>query len=233
MKFEELRIKTLAANKALVEHGLVVFTFGNVSMVDRKEGVIAIKPSGVGYEEMSPGDIVVLDLDGRIAEGSKKPSSDAPTHIELYKNFNEIGAIVHTHSKNATAFAQAKKPIPCLGTTHADYFYGEIPVTREMTKEEVERDYERNTGRVIVELFNEKGINPLQVPACLVAGHGPFAWGRTVDSAVYNAVMLEEIAGMAVETLELNPNAELPSFLLDKHFFRKHGKNAYYGQKEQ
>ena len=226
---EELKKQVYTANLNLVKHGLVMFTWGNVSGIDRKENLIVIKPSGVSYDDMQASDMVVVDLKGKVIEGKFKPSSDTLTHIELYKAFPEIGGIVHTHSTYAVAWAQALKAIPALGTTHADHFYGEIPCTRILTQEEVERGYEKETGLVICETF--KDIDPLHVPGVLVGNHGPFAWGTTPEKAVYNAVVLEEVARMALLTFQLGNENPIKQYLLDKHFNRKHGKNAYYGQK--
>jgi L-ribulose-5-phosphate 4-epimerase len=225
---EELKTQVYTANLNLVKHGLVLFTWGNVSGIDRKENLLVIKPSGVSYEDMQPVDMVVVDLSGKVIEGKYKPSSDTLTHIELYKAFPEIGGIVHTHSTYAVAWAQALKAIPAMGTTHADHFYGEIPCTRELTKEEVERGYEKETGTVIIETF--KNIDPLHVPGVLVGNHGPFAWGANAEKAVYNAVVLEEVARMALLTMQLGNENPIKQYLLDKHFNRKHGKSAYYGQ---
>ena len=228
---EELKQKVYEANQMLPAHRLVTFTWGNVSGVDREKGLMVIKPSGVDYEKMKPGDMVVMKLDtGEVVEGSLRPSSDAPTHLELYRNFGDIGGIVHTHSRWATIFAQAKRGIPPLGTTQGDYFYGEIPCTRMMTKEEIRGKYELETGKVIVETF--AGKNPNDMPGVLVASHGPFAWGTSPMNAVHNAVVLEEVAFMAWHSLVLEP--DLPVMqreLLDKHYLRKHGPDAYYGQK--
>jgi len=227
----ELKQKVLEANLQLPKKGLVTFTWGNVSAIDREKGLIVIKPSGVSYEEMKLEDMVVLDLDGRIIEGNLNPSSDAATHVLLYKEFKEIGGIVHTHSSWATSWAQAGRPIPCFGTTHADYFYGNIPCTRKMTKEEINGRYEYETGKVIVETF--EGINPTFVPGVLVNNHGPFAWGKDAMDAVHNAVVMEEVAKMAYRSINLNKElAAIDNTLLEKHFLRKHGKNAYYGQKK-
>ncbi len=228
---KEIKRKVLKANLDLVKHGLVLFTWGNTSMLDEERGLIVIKPSGVPYETMTADDMVVLDLDGKIIEGSLNPSSDTPTHIELYKAFKGIKSVVHTHSKWATSWAQACRSIPALGTTHADNFFGEIPCTRSMTEDEINYDYEKNTGLVIVETFKEKGINPLNVGAVVVANHGPFCWGTSADKAVENAAVMEYAAEMAFISKQLNPDAFIPKALLDKHFLRKHGKNAYYGQK--
>jgi L-ribulose-5-phosphate 4-epimerase len=225
---EELKKQVYTANLNLVKHGLVLFTWGNVSGIDRKTNLIVIKPSGVSYEDMQAEDMVVVDLNGKVIGGNLKPSSDTLTHIELYKAFPGIGGIVHTHSTYAVAWAQALRPIPAFGTTHADHFYGEIPCTRELTIEEVDRGYEKETGTVIIETF--KNINPLHVPGVLVGNHGPFAWGSTPDKAVYNAVVLEEVARMALFTVQLGNDNPIRQYLLDKHFNRKHGKDAYYGQ---
>ena len=226
---EALKEAVLKANLDLVKHGLVMFTWGNVSGIDRTENLLVIKPSGVSYDDMQASDMVVVDLNGKVIEGKYKPSSDTLTHIELYKAFPEIGGIVHTHSTYAVAWAQALKAIPAMGTTHADHFYGEIPCTRILTQEEVERGYEKETGVVIVETFKNK--NPLHLPGVLVGNHGPFAWGTDADKAVYNAVVLEEVARMALLTFQLGNENPINQYLLDKHFNRKHGKNAYYGQK--
>ena len=226
--FEKLKEEVWKANLDLVKYGLVIFTWGNVSGIDRKQGMVVIKPSGVSYDAMTPSDMVVLDLYGKVVEGKLKPSSDAPTHLVLYRQFLNIGGIVHTHSEWATSWAQAGRGIPAVGTTHADYFYGEVPCTRKMTKEEISGDYELETGRVIVERF--KGIDPDQVPGVLVNNHAPFSWGKNADEAVHNAVVLEEVAKMTFRSLQLNPQASIDQVLLDKHFLRKHGKDAYYGQ---
>jgi len=225
---EKLKEEVYRANLDLVEHGLVIFTWGNVSGIDRERGLVVIKPSGVSYDEMRPEDMVVMNLYGQVVEGSLKPSSDTPTHLVLYRQFQNIGGVVHTHSEWATSWAQAGKGIPALGTTHADYFYGEIPCTRKMTKEEIEKDYELETGKVIVERFKE--LNPDQVPGVLVNNHGPFSWGTDAHNAVHNAVVMEEVAKMTFRTLQLNPETKMDQVLLDKHFLRKHGKDAYYGQ---
>ncbi len=229
---EQLKEEVLQANLDLPKHGLVTFTWGNVSAVDREKGGIVIKPSGVEYDVMQADDMVVVDLQtGKVVEGDKKPSSDTPTHLKLYREFADIGGIVHTHSRHATTWAQAHRDLPALGTTHADYFYGSIPCTRLMTDAEIQGEYELDTGTVIVETFTKRNINPNDVPAVLVASHGPFAWGKDAHTAVHNAVVLEEIAYMNLFALQLNPT--LPSMqqvLLDKHYLRKHGKNAYYGQ---
>lgn len=226
---EELKNKVLRANLKLPESGLVLYTWGNVSEIDRKSKLIAIKPSGVPYKNMKESDIVIIDLEGKVIEGSLKPSSDAPSHIELYKAFPEIGGICHTHSRWATIWAQSGKGISAYGTTHADYFYGTIPCTRDLRKSEIEIDYEKNTGLLIVEALD--GTDPKQLPAALVKNHGPFTWGKDAEEAVYSSVVLEEIALMAW-TLELRNSLqkEMPKYLLDKHFLRKHGDSAYYGQ---
>lgn len=228
--YETLKETVLQANLALPKHGLVVFTWGNVSAIDRDLGVIVIKPSGVDYETMTAKDMVVLDLEGNVLEGKLKPSSDTPTHVELYKAFPTCGGIVHTHSRWATIFAQAHQDIRPLGTTHADYFYGSVPCTRLLTDLEIQTDYEKNTGLVIIETF--KDLDPQAVPGVVVASHGPFAWGKDAMEAVHNAVVLEEVAMMNWHVQTLNPDIQTMSkTLLDKHFLRKHGKNAYYGQK--
>ena len=228
---EELKQRVYEANMLLPAHGLVTFTWGNVSEIDRETGYFAIKPSGVDYETMTPDDMVVMDLDGNRIEGRYKPSSDTATHIELYKKYPEIGGVVHTHSPEATSWAQAGRSIPLYGTTHADYFYGDIPCARVLTPEELEEAYERNTGVVIIETFEKAGINPMHTPAVLCTNHGPFAWGKDAHEAVHNAVVLEEVAKMATKTESINPRApKAPDYLKDKHFFRKHGANAYYGQ---
>ena len=229
---DDLKKQVLDANLALVEHGLVVLTWGNASAIDRARGLVAIKPSGLPYAGMTADDMVVVDLDGRTVEGRYRPSSDLPTHLTLYLAWPNTGGIVHTHSLHATMFAQACRPIPCLGTTHADHFHGAVPVTRVLTEREVVDDYEANTGEVIVERFAE--IDPLHVPAALVATHGPFTWGRNAMEAVHNAVALEQVARMALGTLQLQTSAApIPSHILAKHFSRKHGPNAYYGQKHE
>jgi L-ribulose-5-phosphate 4-epimerase len=229
MMLEELRKEVWQANLDLVRAGLVTLTWGNVSGVSRADGLLVIKPSGVQYSALTPDAMVVVDLNGKVAEGNKRPSSDTPTHIELYKAFPDVGGIVHTHSTYAVMFAQALKEIPCLGTTHADHFSGAVPVTRFLSKEEVESEYERNTGKVIVERF--KALDSVTVPAVLVAGHAPFCWGKDAEDAVRNAVILESVAKMAFGTLYLDPNANtLPRYIADKHHRRKHGPDAYYGQ---
>lgn len=227
---EQLKQAVLEANLELPKRGLVTYTWGNVSGIDRKSGIVAIKPSGVEYDVMTVDDIVLIDLAGKVVEGKLKPSSDAPTHVALYNAFSDIGGVTHTHSRWATAFAQAGKGIPAYGTTHADYFYGEIPCTREMTKKEIESAYEANTGEVIIETF--KALNPNYVPAVLVKNHAPFTWGKSAAEAVHNSVVLEEVAMMAIQCTQLCPDlTPMPQALLDKHFMRKHGPGAYYGQK--
>lgn len=226
---KELKEQVYLANMELPRHGLVTYTWGNVSGIDRARGLFVIKPSGVDYETLKPEDMVVMDLEGNKVEGSMKPSSDTMTHLVLYKAFPEVGGIVHTHSPWATAWAQAARGIPCYGTTHADYFYDEIPCARSLTVREIEDAYEANTGQVIVETFLNR--NPLHVPGVLCANHGPFTWGKSAHEAVHNAVVLEEVAKMAYRTEQLQPG--VPSImkgLKDKHFLRKHGENAYYGQ---
>ncbi|EMN8763446.1 TPA: L-ribulose-5-phosphate 4-epimerase [Serratia marcescens] len=227
----ELKRQVLAANLSLPAYGLVTFTWGNVSAIDRQSGLVVIKPSGIAYEAMALEDLVVVDLEGKVREGHRKPSSDTATHLALYRAFADIGGVVHTHSRNATIWAQAGQPIPALGTTHADYFYGDIPCTRPMSEAEIAGDYEGETGKVIIETFNQAGRDPQQVPGVLVYSHGPFAWGKDAADAVHNAVVLEEVAIMAMATRQLAPAiAPMQPELLDKHFLRKHGKHAYYGQ---
>jgi L-ribulose-5-phosphate 4-epimerase len=228
---EKLRGEVLEANLYLATEGLALFTFGNASGISREEGLVVIKPSGVPYETMTPEDLVVVNLEGRTVEGTLRPSSDLATHLILYRAFTEIGGVAHTHSHAATSWAQARKPIPCFGTTHADYFNGPVPVTRPLTPAEIKKDYEANTGHAIVRAF--KKLDPLEIPAVLVAGHAPFCWGRTPAAAVHIAVVLEEIADMALDTLRANPRARpLERPLHAKHFYRKHGTTAYYGQKK-
>lgn len=228
---EQLKEIVFKANLALPKHGLVTFTWGNVSGIDRPKGLVVIKPSGVEYSEMKINDMVVVDLEGNVVEGEFKPSSDTATHLVLYKAFPEIGGIVHTHSKTATSWAQAGKSIPAFGTTHADYFYGEIPCTRKMKEAEINGAYELETGNVIVETFKELSLDPKQIPGVLVHSHAPFAWGKDPETAVHNAVVLEEVAKMGLNTLALNPETPpMDQSLLDRHFLRKHGVNAYYGQ---
>ncbi|MDR1609909.1 MAG: L-ribulose-5-phosphate 4-epimerase [Candidatus Symbiothrix sp.] len=225
---EQLKQAVFQANLDLVKHGLVIFTWGNVSAIDRADGLVVIKPSGVSYDEMKADDMVVVDLEGNIVEGRLKPSSDTATHLVLYRSFPNIGGVVHTHSTYATAWAQAGCDIPNIGTTHADYFKDNVPCTRLMTKPEIDGEYERETGNVIVERF--AGINPDYTPAVLVNNHGPFAWGTDAHNAVHNAVVLEQIAKMASIALAVNPQIRMNEDLIKKHFFRKHGENAYYGQ---
>lgn len=230
MMLKELKESVLEANLELPKSGLVTYTWGNVSAIDRSEGLIVIKPSGVPYEELRLEYLVVLDLEGNQVEGKLRPSSDTPTHLVLYNAFKEAGGIVHTHSRWATLWAQAGKGIPAYGTTHADYFYGEIPCTRKLTAEEINGDYEKATGHVIVERF--RGLNPMHVPGVLVNNHGPFSFGKDAAEAVHNSVVMEEVAMMAFHTVMLNPGIEpIDQNLLDRHFLRKHGANAYYGQK--
>ncbi len=242
--YEELKKAVCDANIELYKQRLVICSWGNVSGIDRSGPIVAIKPSGLAYDELTPDKIVLLDLDGNVVEGQGEalhrikpadgglnPSSDTPTHLELYRNFESIGGICHTHSPVATMWAQSRKEIPCFGTTHADYFYGSIPVTEAMTKDEIQKDYELNTGKVIVRLF--ANINPMEIPAVLVANHGPFTWGKTPDEAVEANVVLEQIAKMALGTITINPRqGPISKTLLDKHYLRKHGKNAYYGQQK-
>lgn len=231
VSLHELKCRVLEANREIVRQGLVLYTFGNVSGIARQLGLVAIKPSGVAYEELKPEDMVVADLDGNIVESRLKPSSDLATHLALYQAFPEIGGVVHTHSEYATAWAQAAKPIPCYGTTHADYFHGAVPVTRTLRADEVQEEYVRNTGLVILECFRERHMDPLAVPAVLVAGHAPFCWGRSVEDAVHHAVTLEYVAKMALHTEVLaGAGAGIPQHLLDRHHKRKHGPKATYGQ---
>jgi L-ribulose-5-phosphate 4-epimerase len=225
---ELLKEQTLEANLELVTRGLVLYTFGNASGIDREQGLVVIKPSGVDYDKLKPAHMVVTNLDGGIVEGDLRPSSDLKTHIALYKAFSEIGGVVHTHSDNATAWAQSGRDIPALGTTHADYFHGPVPCTRELTDDKINGDYVLNTGTAIIERFAK--IDPLAVPGVLVAGHAPFAWGKNVHDAAHNAVVLEAVARMAFMTVMLNPKAGVSQALLDRHYYRKHGANATYGQ---
>jgi L-ribulose-5-phosphate 4-epimerase len=225
---EQLKEEVFKANLDLVKHGLVIFTWGNASGIDRGQGLVVIKPSGVDYDVMKPSDMVVVDMDGKVVEGKLKPSSDLATHLELYKAFAEIGGVVHTHSTYATAWAQAGTAIPNIGTTHADYFAREIPCTRQMTEDEVFGKYEQDTGKVIIEVF--EGINPVEVPGVLVQNHGPFSWGKNVHDAVHNAVVMEQVAKMATISYSVNPGLQMNPLLIKKHYERKHGKNAYYGQ---
>ena len=226
---EKLKQEVYEANMELPRRGLITYTWGNVSGIDREKGLFVIKPSGVDYDQLKPSDMVVMDLEGNRVEGEMNPSSDTATHLELYKAFGEIGGIVHTHSPHATAWAQAGRGLPCYGTTHADYFYGEIPCARNLTAEEIEEGYEMNTGKVIVETF--EGKNPSYIPAVLCKNHGPFTWGKDAAEAVHNAVVLEEVARMNYMTEVINPKPEpAPQCMQDKHFMRKHGPDAYYGQ---
>ncbi len=230
MKYEDIRTEACAANKMLPASKLVDMTFGNVGVFDKECGVFAIKPSGVGYEKLAPEDMVIVDLDGKVVDGNLRPSSDTPTYVEIFKAFG-VRAMVHTHSRAATSFAQALMPIPAFGTTHSDYFYGDIPVTRPMNADEINSEYEKNTGLVIVETFKNLNLNPQEMQAVLVAWHAPFVWGTSGVKAVENAKALEICADMALKTLSLNPSAaKISEALKDKHFLRKHGKNAYYGQ---
>jgi len=227
---EQLRTEVLEANLELVRRGLVIYTFGNASAVSREEGLCVIKPSGVPYDKMTPADMVITDLEGKIVEGKLRPSTDLDTHVALYRAFPGIGGIVHTHSRNATSWAQAGREIPCFGTTHADYFHGSVPVTEALTPEEIDSGYEANTGVAIIRRM--QGLNPLACPAILVAGHAPFCWGKSIRDAVHAAVIVEELALMALQTLAINPDAQpISQALRDKHHFRKHGPSATYGQK--
>jgi L-ribulose-5-phosphate 4-epimerase len=227
----ELKERVWKSNLDLVKHGLVTHTFGNVSGMDREQDLVVIKPSGMAYEELMPDDLVVVDLNGNKVDGRLNPSSDTPSHLELYRAFPQISGITHTHSEYASMFAQANREIPCLGTTHADHFYGPVPVTRMMTDQEIAEDYEKNTGKVVVERF--AGLDPLEMPGVLVVSHGVFTWGQSPEDSVLNGVILENIAKMAWGTLTLDPDLEsIPKSLLDKHFRRKHGPDAYYGQKK-
>ncbi|NIA17290.1 MAG: L-ribulose-5-phosphate 4-epimerase AraD [Planctomycetes bacterium] len=227
--YEQMRKTVCQGNLDLKKHNLVIYSWGNVSAIDRAEGVVMIKPSGISYDDLTPDKMVAVDLDGKIIEGKLKPSSDTMTHLELYKNFQGIGGICHTHSVYATMWAQACKEMPCFGTTAADYFYGPVPVTDLMSDDEIKTNYELNTGKVIARRFDS--INPAEMPAVLVANHGPFTWGETVEKAVENAVVLEQAAKTAIGTIIINPEQKgIRKILLDKHYLRKHGKNAYYGQ---
>ena len=228
---EELKQKVYEANMLLPAYHLVTFTWGNVSAIDRESGLFVIKPSGVEYDKLSPEDMVVVDLEGNVVEGKYRPSSDTPTHLVLYKRFPQIGGIVHTHSPFATSWAQAGRGIPCYGTTHADYLYGEIPCIRNLTPQEIDEGYEENTGIVIADEFDRLGLDPVAMPGALCKNHGPFTWGKDAHEAVHNAVVVEEVAKMALYTEMINPKAEpTPQAMQDKHYLRKHGKNAYYGQ---
>lgn len=231
---EELKEKVLKANLDLVKHGLVIFTWGNVSGIDRDKGLMVIKPSGVSYDDMKADDMVVVDLNtGKVVEGDLRPSSDTPTHLAIYRAWPEVGGVVHTHSTYATAWAQAGIDLPNIGTTHADYFHNAVPCTSDMTEEEVKGDYELETGNVIVNRFNEAGINPMHTPGVLVKNHGPFTWGKSPAEAVHNAVVLEQVAKMAFVAYQVNPALTMNPLLVEKHFSRKHGPNAYYGQKKK
>lgn len=231
---EDLRKRVYETNMDLQRKELVKFTWGNVSGIDREKGLVVIKPSGVKYEELSPENMVIVDLEGNIVEGDLNPSSDLKTHLELYKAFDNIGGVVHTHSEEAVAWAQAGRDIISYGTTHADYFYGDIPCARSLTEEEVNSNYEKETGTVIIETFKERNINPDYVPGIVVRNHGPFTWGKTPEEAVYHAVVLEEVAKMARKTEQINRDVKrVDQYLLEKHFMRKHGANAYYGQKKK
>ncbi|WP_214781254.1 MULTISPECIES: L-ribulose-5-phosphate 4-epimerase [unclassified Exiguobacterium] len=232
MVSRHLKEAVLEANLALPQHGLVTFTWGNVSGIDRNAGLVVIKPSGVPYERLTVEDMVVVDLEGNVVEGELRPSSDTPTHLALYRSLPEIGGVVHTHSPWATSWAQAKRAIPAFGTTHADYFYGEIPCTRELTDEEIATAYELETGHVILETLDQLMLEAVAVPGVLVANHAPFCWGKDANEAVHNAVVLEEVAKMGLHALNLNPGlTPIKQSILDKHYLRKHGANAYYGQK--
>ncbi len=235
MKYEQLRDRVCNANRRISQEGLAILTWGNVSEADRAEGVFAIKPSGVAYDTLAPEHIVVMSLeDGKVIDGELNPSSDAPTHLELYRSFLDICGVAHSHSKHATAWAQAECAIPCLGTTHCDHFYGAVPCTRALTSAEIECDYELNTGRVIAEHYRREELDPLSMPGIIVARHAPFTWGKDADSAVENALVLEEIAAMALLTLTIdNTTTDVEQALLDKHFLRKHGNKAYYGQTDE
>ncbi len=230
---ESLKEKVWKANLDLVKNKLVLFTWGNVSEIDRASGLVVIKPSGVEYDGMKPADMVVVDLIGKVVEGDLRPSSDTPTHLEFYKAFPEIGGVTHTHSTFATAWAQAGRAIPFYGTTHADYFYGDIPCARALTQAEIEGEYEKNTGLAIVETFRKGNLKPLEVPGVLIKSHGVFAFGKDADNSVYNATVIEEVAKMAAVTEAVNPQVKRADlFMMEKHYQRKHGKNAYYGQKK-
>lgn len=233
MLLADLRNRVYLANMELQQKGLVKFTWGNVSGIDRDKGLVVIKPSGVKYEELSPENMVITDLDGNIVEGELNPSSDLKTHLELYKSFLNIGGVVHTHSEEAVAWAQAGRDITSYGTTHADYFYGDIPCARSLTEDEVSNAYEKETGTVIIETFRERKIDPNYIPGIVVRNHGPFTWGKSPEEAVYHAVVLEEVAKMARKTEQINSEVKrVDQYLLEKHFMRKHGANAYYGQKK-
>jgi L-ribulose-5-phosphate 4-epimerase len=231
---EELKERVFRANLDLVRHNLVIFTWGNVSGIDREKGLVVIKPSGVDYDSMKASDMVVVDLKtGETVEGELNPSSDTPTHLILYRTYPDIGGIVHTHSTYATAWAQAGKDIPNIGTTHSDYYHNDIPCTGDLTEKEIKGDYELETGNVIVKRLNQGNINPMHTPGALVKNHGPFAWGKNPDNAVYNAVVMEQVAKMAYLSFAINPETSMNPLLVEKHFSRKHGPNAYYGQKKK
>ena len=230
-RLKELKEKVCKANLALVKYDLVTLTWGNVSGIDRDEDLVAIKPSGVNYDDLQPEHMVLVDLDGNVVDGDLRPSSDTPTHVRLYNAFEDIEGVAHSHSLYATMFCQACKEIPCFGTTHADHFHGNIPLARFLTPNEVEEDYEGNTGTVIIERF--ANLNPLEIPGILVSGHAPFSWGKSPDDAVKNLLILERVAKMAIGTIQLNPNSDsIPEHISNKHYERKHGENAYYGQKK-
>jgi len=234
MKLEQLIKEVLKANLDLPRYNLVTFTWGNASGIDHETGLVVIKPSGVPYEELDTSCMVVLDLDGNVKKSSYKPSSDTATHLALYRRYEDIGGVVHTHSRWATTWAEACMDLPAYGTTHADYFYGDVPCTRQLTEDEIRSEYELNTGKVIIETFDQRGISPAAMPGVLVASHGPFTWGKNASEAVHNAVVLEECAMMGLNARILNPQLRSTSqYLLDKHYLRKHGKNAYYGQGKQ
>lgn len=227
----ELKKSVFEANLELVKQGLVIYTWGNVSGIDRESGLVVIKPSGVDYDKMTVEDMVVISIDGEIVEGRMKPSSDAPTHLALYRKYDKIGSVVHTHSEWATSWAQSGRDIPCYGTTHADYFYGNIPCTRALSDDEIKGEYELNTGFVIIETLKEGQIEPMEIPGIIIFNHGPFSWGRNPSDAVHNAKVMEEVGKMAYRSEQLNPELKpVNKVLLDKHYLRKHGKNAYYGQ---
>ncbi len=231
-KIEELKTQVFEANLELVKQNLVIYTWGNVSAIDRESSLVVIKPSGVDYDKMSVSDMVTVDLDGNVVEGKYKPSSDTPTHLALYREYDNIGSVVHTHSEWATSWAQAGRSIPVYGTTHADYFYGDILCSRHLTKDEVEVDYELNTGLVMIETLKEAKRDPSHIPGMIIYNHGPFAWGKSAIEAVHNAKVMEEVAKMAFRTEVLNPGIQgISNYILDKHYLRKHGANAYYGQK--